>query len=284
MSSEKGTYATQSDSSIAEVPVTNVSNDVPNAHYVSSAAPGGAVPVSAVIVSSSSSPYGAGSSLSGQYTEATVVEATPVLDVEDAANAHTMKSMENLAYAIMTCSFVHFILGCATMNYLGYGPGAWYAALFQFFSATIIICGMRVESCNLRNMVVCSLVVTIIAVILTFIGMLADFVWYGYAKAQNVCDETAVVQATYTAELANSGLSTSAGTCDRKCLAALWMTDDHDGDTFCYDHNWGDCNDFCDGDFPHLAGVCGGFGLISFFMIVTLSISLCCGLCNQRRY
>jgi len=106
----------------------------------------------------------------------------------------------------------------------------------------------------------------------------------GYAKAMDTCDLTQVVQVNYAAQLAASGLTTSATNCDNKCLAAMWNTDDHDGDTFCYDHNWGDCSDFCDGDFPHLAGVCGGLGLISFFMIVTLSISLCCGLCNQRRY
>lgn len=143
-------------------------------HYVSAtAAPTNAVPVNAVIVSSSYDH--AGPSAASHYAEATVVEATPVHDADDTENIHTMKSIEGLSFSIVAMSVVYFILGCATMNYLGFGAGAWYAALFQFFSAAVILFGTKAESCNLRNMVVCSLVVTIIAIILTFIGMLADF-------------------------------------------------------------------------------------------------------------
>jgi len=238
---------------------------------------GSAIPVNAVIVDENVHSV-------HSFPEATVVEATPVHDEVDRERERTLKSGVCIATALCMLSFVFFIMGCATMNYVGYGAGAWYAALFQFFASILFLSGGKNASCNMRTMVVSALVVAILADILTFIGMVADFFWMSLAKAHDVCDDKDVVVGTYSAELITHDLMNEANDCDHKCLAVMWETEEFDADTFCYENGWGTCSDFCKGDFPHMAGSCGGFGLVTFFIVVTFSIIMCCGLCNQRRY
>ena len=202
-------------------------------------------------------------------------------------NGVTTQYMEcgaKAAKPLIVMGFLLFILGIATMNYIGYGAGAWYAAFFNMLCAFLFL-GATSEGARCgqpRCLVVSSLVVGILALILSFIGTIADFVWMGFGNAIHVCDERLVVGTEYAAELTANSLLSKYNKCEDTCFAAHFNGED--SLSLCYHTNWGDCTDFCDGAFPHLAGVCGGLGLISFFLLVTLTGASCCGLCNVRRY
>lgn len=215
---------------------------------------------------------------------ANVVQATPVAvdDGEDTSKRHVTMGV-SVAMPLCFMSFVLFILGCVTMNYLGHGAGAWYAAVFVFLASLLFLMGGKMRTCNTRNMVISSLVVSILAIILSFIGMLADFVWMGFAKHVTACDKTELVIAEHGPDLIVHGLQDKAADCAKECFAFAPTTDDRDATSLCYDHNWGTCDDFCDGEFQHLAAACGSIGLFSFMGVIILSVCACCGLCVARR-
>ena len=202
----------------------------------------------------------------------------------DGVTTEYLKCGSKAAYPTILLGFILFILGIATMNYIGYGAGAWYAALFQMLCAFLFLsatseggrCGQP------RCLIVSSLVVGIIALILSFIGTIADFVWMSFGKAIDVCDERELVGTKHSMDLTMNNLMREYMNCNKECFAAHF--DGDDSLSLCYNTNWGDCSDFCDGNFPTLAGICGGLGIVSFFLLVTLTGASCCGLCNFRRY
>ena len=196
-----------------------------------------------------------------------------------------LKCGSNAAYPLVLLGFPLFILGCVTMNYIGYGAGAWYAGLFQIICALLFLGATAENGCcggNPRCLVVASLVIGIITMILSFVGTIADFVWMNYGKAVDVCGERDAVGITHANEISVNGLLREYTNCKHDCFAAHFNGED--SVSLCYSTNWGDCTDFCDGKFPHMAGACGGLGLISFLLLVTLTAASCCGLCHVRRY
>jgi len=190
-----------------------------------------------------------------------------------------------LGGVICLFGLILFLIGCRLMNYLGFGAGAWYAGLFQMVTGLIFL-SLRFETCNPRNLAIAGLTLSIITAILSFIGFLADFIWMGYAKSFDICQPSASVRITEKAKLTKLSFSRLSDVlkCNDDCLAIDYSWDDNKGEVFCYDHNWGDCNDFCDGDFPKLAATTGTFGLLAFFMVFALSVIGCQVACCVRRH
>ena len=112
--------------------------------------------------------------------------------------------------------------------------GAWYAAFFNMLYAFLFL-GATSEGARCgqpRCLVVSSLVVGILALILTFIGMIADFVWMGFGNAIHVCDERLVVGTEYAAELTANSLLSKYNKCEDTCFAAHFNGEDSLG--LCY--------------------------------------------------
>ena len=107
------------------------------------------------------------------------------------------------------------------MNYIGYGAGAWYTAFFNMLCAFLFL-GATSEGARCgqpRCLVVSSLVVGILALILSFIGTIADFVWMAFGNAIHVCDERLLLVPRYAAELTANNLMRSTAIEDG-CFAA----------------------------------------------------------------
>jgi len=253
--------------------------NLPQAQYVqnASAVPGEPQPITAMAINVTAVPVDDG---------IPAAVAAPVASVHGVKEStKTVASYLGILMAIL--SFVFFILGCVTMNYLGFGAGAWYSAIFQFIIAMLLL--QVKHSRAPKNFAIAVIVVSVLALIITFIGMVADFAWYGYSRHMDQCKEMGDWSdgdggASDAEKLYVYGLAGDYIECadkKRDCFAVNWADGDGDGQgqALCYDANWGDCTDFCEGHFKHMAGVCGGFGLITLFLTLGASVLGCVGSC-----
>lgn len=215
---------------------------------------------------------------------ATPAMAAPHPPREDPIPEQTKRVGSMVGAALTLLGLILFIIGCRTMDYLGFGAGAWYAGLFQMITGILFV-SLKFEACkgacHPRGFLVAGLVLSVITILITVFGFFADFVWMGYAKSHDVCAKR--LEAKIQVWRLSPRRIQDIVTCDEKCIAVDYDWDDNKGDVFCYDHNWGSCDDFCDGEFPKLAATCGSFGLVAFFLVFGLSVLGCTSLCCVRR-